>query len=64
MTLREAKKVKIKDKVVVKETDQVLTVANKTFYLAGVGYYSNTMVFEFDETDKRYTHQGLKLYSE
>ena len=60
MNLQEAKKVKVGDKVIVKGTEQMLTVANKTFVMAGIGYPTNAIQFEFEETDDRHFHQFLK----
>ena len=62
MRLQEAKQVQIGEKLLVKATDQRLTVAGKTLYSAGIGYSVNTMVFEFEETTDKYTHQGLQRY--
>lgn len=59
MSLREAKHIRVGDKVVVKETGQVLTVSGASFVMAGIGYPQDAIEFAFEETDRRYFHQGL-----
>ena len=60
MSLREAKRVKIGEKVVVKKTGMILTVSNKTFVRAGIGYPQDAIQFEFEEIKEKIFHSALK----
>lgn len=60
MTLREAKRIEIGDRVFHKETKQVFTVSEKEFIPSGCGYPSNTIMFSFEETEEKYAHDLIK----
>lgn len=60
MSLKEAKRVKIGERVVVKKTGMILTVSNKIFVMAGIGYPQNAIEFEFEEIKEKIFHSALK----
>lgn len=61
MSLREAKKCKIGDKVKLKDTGKVVTVTDVLFIMGGIGYPTDTVLFAVSGTDKRYHHKTLQL---
>ncbi len=63
MTLREAKKCKIGDKVQVKKTGETDTIKELQFNLAGVGYPVECMTFRLDKVSGTYRHPQLKRYN-
>ena len=61
MSLQQAKKVKIGDKVIIKNTGHVVTVTDVLFIMGGIGYPTDTVSFAVSGTDKRYHHKALQL---
>ena len=61
MSLQQAKKVKIGDKVIIKDTGHIVTVTDVLFIMGGIGYPTDAVSFAVSGTDKRYYHKELQI---
>ena len=61
MSLQHAKKVKIGDKIIIKNTGHVVTVTDVLFIMGGIGYPTDTVSFAVSATDKRYHHKEVQI---